>query len=96
MTAKSGLEPLKQEYDAAPAGKELFGLVDLGINPNVSVPKGSRLLSYLPAGMVMVSLGGNRWAGGDNDIVYTLDSFLPGCTVKVDGKVIVQDGVLKL
>ena len=96
MNAKTGLDALKQDYDAAPAGKELFGLVDLGINPNVKMPPGGRLLSYLPAGSVMVSLGGNTWAGGENKIVYTLDTFLPQATLKVDGRVLVDNGVLKL
>ncbi|MBI5542554.1 MAG: aminopeptidase [Deltaproteobacteria bacterium] len=94
MTARSDLAPLKAEYDAAPAGKEVFALVDFGLNPNVKAPSGSRLLSYLPSGMVMVQIGGNSWAGGENNIFYNLQSFLPDCTVKVDGKVVIDRGAL--
>lgn len=96
MTAKTNLEVLKAEYDAAPPGKEVFGLIDLGVNPNVKVPAGSKMLSYLPAGMIMVSIGGNGWAGGENHIFYTLQSFLPEATLKIDGKVVVDRGLLKL
>lgn len=96
MSAKTNLEVLKAEYDAAPPGKEVFGLIDLGVNPAVKVPAGSKLLSYLPAGMIMVSIGGNGWAGGENNIFYTLQSFLPEATLKVDDKVVVDRGLLKL
>jgi leucyl aminopeptidase (aminopeptidase T) len=95
MTAKSGLEPFKALYDAAGPGKDVFGVVDIGINPNVRVPPGSRLASFMPAGMVTLNLGNNLWGGGDNAVSFGLASFLPGSTVKVDDKVIVDNGVLK-
>jgi len=95
MTAKSGLGPFKALYDAAGAGKDVFGVVDIGINPNVRVPSGSRMESFMPAGMVTLNLGNNLWAGGDNAVPFGLASFLPGSTLKVDDKVIVENGVLK-
>ncbi len=95
MTAKDDFSALKAEYDAAPAGRDVFALVDLGLNPNVKVPPGSRLLSYLPAGTTMIQIGGNGWAGGENNIFYNLQSFLSDATIKVDGKVLVENGVLK-
>lgn len=96
MTAKAGLEALKADYDTAPAGKDVFGFVDLGINPNVKVPPGTKLVSYLPAGMLMIALGGNQWAMGENTIVWALQMFLPEATVKLDGKALVEKGALKL
>lgn len=95
MTAKDDFSALKAEYDAAPEGRDVFALVDLGLNPNVKVPAGTKLLSYLPAGTVMVQLGGNSWAGGENNIFYNLQSFLTDATVKVDGVVLVDKGALK-
>jgi aminopeptidase len=95
MTAKSGLEPFKALYDAAGAGKDVFGVFDIGINPNVRIPPGSRLESFMPAGMVTLNLGNNLWGGGDNAVSFALASFLPGSTVKVDDKVIVENGSLK-
>ena len=95
MTAKSGLEPLKKMYDAAGPGKEEFAFVDLGINPNVTVKPGSKLVAWMPAGMVTIGIGNNVWAGGENKSPYSMASFLPGSTLKVDGKVLVENGVLK-
>jgi leucyl aminopeptidase (aminopeptidase T) len=94
MTAKSGLEPLKALYDAAGPGKEVFAFIDVGINPNVHVVPGSRMACWMPAGMVTVGIGDNTWAGGKNDVGYDLCSFLPGCTLQVDGKTLVDKGDL--
>jgi len=96
MTAKSGLEPLKDLYDAAGLGKDIFAYIDLGINPNVRLVPGSRMVAWMPAGMITVGIGGNTWAGGENNVAYGLSNFLPGSTLKVDGKVLVESGMLKL
>jgi len=95
MTAKSGLEALKKMYDAAEPGKEEFAFVDLGINPNVIVKPGSKLVAWMPAGMVTIGIGNNVWAGGENKNPYSMACFIPGSTLKVDGKVLVENGVLK-
>jgi leucyl aminopeptidase (aminopeptidase T) len=95
MTAKSGLEPAKALYDAAGSGKDLFAFVDVGINPNVRLIPGSRMVAWMPAGMITVGIGGNLWAGGENDVAYAMANYLPGSTLKVDGKVLVENGALK-
>jgi aminopeptidase len=95
MTAKSGIAPLKAMYDAAEAGKEDFAYIDFGINPDVKIKPGSKLVAWMPAGMVTVGIGNNVWAGGDNKNPFGFPFFLPGSTVKVDGKVLVENGVLK-
>jgi len=95
MTAKSGIEALKKMYDAADEGKDEFAFIDLGINPNVAIRPGSKLVAWMPAGMVTVGIGNNVWAGGENKNPYSLASFLPGSTLKVDGKILVENGVLK-
>lgn len=95
MTAKSGIEALKKMYDAAAPGKEEFAFLDLGINPNVSVKSGSKLVAWMPAGMITIGIGNSVWAGGENKTPYSLASFLPGSTMKVDGKTLVENGVLK-
>lgn len=96
MTAESGLEPLKARYDAAGPGKDLFAAINLGINPNVRLLPGSRMNAWMPAGMITVGIGGNAWAGGENDAPFGSYSFLPGSTLKVDGKVLIENGKLKL
>lgn len=93
MTGEAGFEAIKKQYDAAGAGKDEFSLFDLGINPAVkATPK---LLSWIPAGMVTLGIGGNTWAGGSNDCAYGFNGFVPGSTVTVDGKALVENGSLK-
>jgi leucyl aminopeptidase (aminopeptidase T) len=91
-----GFEDLKKEYDARGDGKELFAFVDFGINPNLHVWPASKLGNWIQSGMVTVGTGNNTWAGGDNKVSYGLTTFLPGSTVTLDGKTIVENGVLKL
>lgn len=91
-----GFDDLKKEYDARGDGKEIFSFVDLGINPNLHVWPTSKIGNWVQSGMVTVGIGNNTWAGGDNKVSYGLDMFLPGSTVTLDGKTIVENGVLKL
>jgi len=100
-TAMTGSGPgyagLKAEYDAVDdARKDLFAFVDLGINPKVTLPANSTVGTWVPAGAVTVGTGVNTWAGGDNSVPYGLTMYLPGSTVMLDGKAIVENGVLKL
>lgn len=92
-----GFAGLKAEYDAvADERKNLFSFVDFGINPNVKLPASSQVGNWVPAGAVTVGIAGNTWAGGDNSVPYGLTFFLPGSTATLDGKPIVENGVLKL
>jgi leucyl aminopeptidase (aminopeptidase T) len=95
MTAKAGLDRFKAVYDAAGAGKDALSVIDIGINPNVRISPGSRLTGFMPAGMVTIGMGYNLWAGGDNSATFSLASFLPGSTLTVDGKTLVENGALK-
>lgn len=96
-TAQPGpeYELWKQRYAAAPASRDDFAFVDVGINPNVKVPAGSKLTSWVPAGTVSLGFGSNVWAGGTNPISWGSSGSINGCTLTVDGKVIVENGVLK-
>ncbi|HSS18987.1 MAG TPA: aminopeptidase [Pyrinomonadaceae bacterium] len=91
-----GFADLKASYDANGEGKELFGFVDFGINPNLHVWPASKLGNWVQSGMVTVGIGNNSWAGGDNKVSYGLTNYLPGSTVTLDGKTVVENGVLKL
>jgi leucyl aminopeptidase (aminopeptidase T) len=95
LTAKSDYKRLKEIYDAAGEGKEKFAFIDFGINPNVKIPRGSDMVAFMPAGMVTVGIGGNTWAGGENEIEYGLQFHLTRATVTIDGKTIVDNGMLK-
>lgn len=94
MTATNGLAPLKAYYDAQTGAKDAFGFLDIGLNESMRIPQNSKLLSWIPAGMVTVGIGENSWAGGNNDASADLSFFLPGSTLKVDGKTLVDKGRL--
>jgi aminopeptidase len=94
MTAKSGLEALKARYDAAGRGKDIVGVLDLGINPGLKLPADKPMHVWSRAGMVTVGLGNNVWAGGDNNVAFGLTPYVPNGTVEVDGKVVIRDGKL--
>lgn len=94
MTAKNGLEPLQAAYDAAGPGKDVLGVIDIGINPGIKSPDGSPVHVWGKAGTVTVSVGGNTWAGGNNQVSFGLPAYSPGSTLTVDGKALVQDGKL--
>lgn len=96
MTAESNLERLQAVYDAAGPGKDLFAVVDVGLNSNVRIPSGSQMVAWMPAGMVTIGFGTNTWAGGENSANFALYAHLPGSTLKVDGKIVVENGSLKL
>jgi leucyl aminopeptidase (aminopeptidase T) len=92
----AGFEPLKALYDAAGEGKDVFAIVDLGINPNVKLPANSVIGTWVPAGTITVGMGNNIWAGGTNKVPYGYFVSLPGTTVTLDGKVIIENGQLKI
>jgi leucyl aminopeptidase (aminopeptidase T) len=101
VTAMTGSGPgyagFKAQYDAVDdPRKDLLGYIDLGINPNVKLPAASVVGTWVPAGTVTIGTGGNTWAGGDNSVSYGSTVFLPGSTVTLDDKTIVDNGVLKL
>lgn len=94
MNAKSGLESLRGYYDAAGTGKDVVGVVDIGINPGIKVDEGAPVNVWSRAGAVTVVVGNNMWAGGDNHVNFGLVPEVPKATLTVDGKVLVKDGKL--
>jgi leucyl aminopeptidase (aminopeptidase T) len=94
ITAASPIERLLARYDAATAGKDALTVVDIGVNPGMVIPEGSKFQSYMPSGMVTLFTGIDTWAGGSNNSSMGLTLFLSGATVTVNGTPIVADGVL--
>ncbi|KGQ18104.1 Leucyl aminopeptidase [Lysobacter dokdonensis DS-58] len=95
--AGPGFAPMKAEYDAIDdARKDDFSYVDLGINPNITLPANSTVGNWVPAGTITVGTGGNTWAGGNNTVPYGQTVSLSGSTVTLDGKPIIEGGSLKL
>jgi aminopeptidase len=93
MTAKSGIEGLQVHFEAAGPGKEDFAFIDLGINPHVQRQK---VLSYIPAGMVTIGIGGDAWAGGTNTSEFAFEGFQPDSSVSIDGQPLIENGELKV
>lgn len=96
MTAARGLERLKARYDAAGAGKDVITVLDIGVNPNMTIAPDSKLRTYVPAGMVTVFVGNDSWAGGSNSSSFNVPMFLTRARVTVDNVPIVEDGKLVL
>jgi leucyl aminopeptidase (aminopeptidase T) len=94
FTAKGDLSALKKHYDAAPAGKELFAAIDLGINPNVTVPANSTMTTWMGAGTISIGFGNNVWAGGDNTCPFDVFARLCNGTLTVDGTKLIENGKL--
>jgi leucyl aminopeptidase (aminopeptidase T) len=93
VSAKTGWDAVKGRYDAAGPGKTEIGVVDFGCNP--AVKTGGKLETWMGAGMVSIALGGNLWAGGTNKEPFDLVLQLPGATVTLDGKPLIEAGQLK-
>ena len=55
---------------------------------------GSKLACWMPAGMITIGIGNNLFAGGDNKSIFGYSFHLPGCTLTVDGKVLVNAGAI--
>lgn len=92
-----GFAAMKAVYDAIDDDrKKQFGFVDLGINPNVSLPAESRVGNWVPAGTVSLGTGSNTWAGGDNSVPHSFSVSLQGATVTFDGNTVVENGELRL
>jgi len=91
-----GFAAMKADYDARGEGKDMLSYIDIGINPNYTLAPSSKLGNWVSAGMVSLGSGNNTWAGGSNDATGGAGGHLAGCTVKVDGKTVVENGVLKL
>jgi leucyl aminopeptidase (aminopeptidase T) len=95
LEAKANDDRLQAAYKAAGEGKDRFGVIDIGINPNVKLPAKGKVLTYMPAGMVTVNFGNDTFAGGDVSIPFGVAGFLPGSTLTVDGTAVVEKGALK-
>ena len=96
MTATKGLDRFKARFDAASPGKDAITVLDIGVNPNMTIPADSKLRTFVPAGMVTVFVGNDTWAGGQNAASLNAAMFLTGAQVTIDGKPIVEGGKLVL
>jgi aminopeptidase len=74
-----------------PLSDRLTG-VKFGLNPDVT---DQRMLPFMGAGMISLSMGSNLYLGGDIDLPFMIFLTLADATVYVDGRVVVDNGVLR-
>ena len=91
-----GFAPFKADLDARSDGKDVLSFLDIGINPSYTLAPTTKFGNWVSAGMVTIGTGNNSWAGGSNDSTGGVSGHVIGCTVKIDGKAVVENGALKL
>jgi leucyl aminopeptidase (aminopeptidase T) len=94
FSARSGFAGLRTRYAAADQARSAVGVIDIGINPEVKQPAGSRILPWSQAGLVTITFGNDQWAGGDNTSDFSFAVQLAEATVTVDGVAVVEKGRL--
>jgi hypothetical protein len=93
----AGFDLIKQAYAAVDdKAKSAFAFIDVGVNPNVKLPAGNKVGTWMSDGTVTVGVGDNTLFGGDNSAPFTLAGHVMNATVTLDGKPIVENGSLKL
>jgi aminopeptidase len=93
----AGFDLAKKQYEAVDdAKKGDFAVVDLGINPNLKLPEGNKVGTWMSDGMVTIGIGNNTVFGGENNAPFSLTGHLTNATVTLDGKPVVENGSLKL
>jgi leucyl aminopeptidase (aminopeptidase T) len=95
MSAKSDIAGLRAFYDRAGGGKDQFGYIDIGLNPESKFPVGTGQVVWTVPGSIVVGLGDNRAFGGVNASDFGLPTQLGGATLKVDATTVVENGQLK-
>ena len=97
MTGKGpGYDKLVQAYDAAKGAKDAVAVVNIGVNPALRGPPGSKVNATPVSGVVSVFTGDNTWAGGTDSSSWGFIGFVPGATVTVDGTTLVDKGQLRV
>ena len=94
LSAAKGLDRLKARYDAASGGKDAVTVIDIGVNPNITIPENSKLRTWMPAGMVTISVGNDLAMGGSNNSSLAIPLFITGARLTVDGKTMIENGKL--
>ena len=86
-----GREAFDREYAAAGRGRDAPGTLSIGLNPRIhSAP----LMNDQALGMVTLSIGANRYAGGTTETKNSFKSWLllAGADVTIDGRPLVRKG----
>ena len=95
MSARAGIEGFRAMHEAQGEGRDLMSAIDFGVNPGLKATASAQLRTWVPEGTVTVAFGNDIWVGGDNDLPYGLSVSIPDATVRIDGRVVIENGALK-
>lgn len=94
IRAATGLESLQALFEGQTGEARRIGHIGVGLNPRLQQPLGWTLVDEHVRGFLFVSLGENRYMGGQNASSLNVDFAVPHASLLIDGRVIVRDGSL--
>lgn len=94
IQADNNVNFVKTMLSSAKGDADMLSLFDIGINRNSQPLQNSSYYSWEMGGMVTLSTGDNAWAGGSTKSDVGLSFHVPGATVTIDGKPVVEKGKL--
>lgn len=95
LSAESGADDLRAFFDQHRGDARRVGHVGIGLNPALNRLLGWVLPDEHVHGCLFLSLGENRYMGGQNASSLNIDFVVPKATLLIDERVIVQDGVVQ-
>jgi leucyl aminopeptidase (aminopeptidase T) len=87
-------EAIRAMFDRHTGDARRLGHVGIGLNPWLHRPLGWPLVDIHVHGSLLVSFGENRYLGGLNASSLNVDFALPGATLRVDGRLLVEAGTV--
>ncbi len=90
----AGAEALLAMFDRHSGDARRVGHVGVGLNPYLRRPLDWTLVDSHRHGCLLVSFGENRYLGGENASSLNVDFAIPGGTLLVDNRVVVDAGVV--
>lgn len=94
IQADNNVNFVKTILSGAKGDADMLSLFDIGINRNSQPLQNSSYYSWEMGGMVTVSTGDNSWAGGSTKSDVGLSFHIPGASVTINGKPVVENGKL--
>ncbi|MHA2231655.1 MAG: aminopeptidase [Candidatus Hodarchaeales archaeon] len=89
ITGKENLELWKKIYDRGTGAKDRVGALSFGLNPKAET---GFLHNGIVKGVVGISIGGNKYLGGENEATGGGTIYLANATVKLDGETLLENG----
>jgi leucyl aminopeptidase (aminopeptidase T) len=95
LSADTGADDLRALFDQHSGDARRVGHVGIGLNPALHRLLGWVLPDEHVHGCLFLSLGENRYMGGQNASSLNIDFVVPNATLLVDDRVIVRNGVVQ-